>query len=79
MALTRACGHAGTVTHMAPELIERGEVSTACDVYAFGILMWECYTRLTPYKGLGPPQVLVGVVSSRLRPAFSASTPPGSG
>ena len=62
---------------MAPELIERGEVSTACDVYAFGILMWEIYTRLQPYKGLGPPQVLMGVVSSQLRPAFASTTPQG--
>lgn len=62
---------------MAPELIERGEVSTACDVYAFGILMWEMYTRLQPYKGLGPPQVLMGVVSSQLRPAFASTTPQG--
>ena len=49
---------AGTVTHMAPELIANGLVSTACDVYAFGIFMWECYTCLTPYKGLMPPQAL---------------------
>lgn len=66
---------AGTVTHMAPELIENGNVSTKCDVYAFGILMWELYTRLTPYKGLGPPQILMGVVSSKLRPAFASTTP----
>jgi serine/threonine protein kinase len=62
---------------MAPELISSGEVSTACDVYAFGVLMWECYTSVTPYKGLLPPQVLMGVVSSQLRPAFASTTPPG--
>jgi serine/threonine protein kinase len=69
--------HLGTVTHMAPELIEHGEVSTKCDVYAFGIFMFECYTRLTPYKGLGSPQILMGVVSSKLRPAFASTTPQG--
>ncbi len=62
---------------MAPELIARGEVSTACDVYAFGVLMWESYTSLTPYKGLSSPQVLMGVVSSQLRPAFASTTPQG--
>lgn len=67
----------GTVTHMPPELIERGEVSTKCDVYAFGIFMWECYTRLAPYKGLKPPQIVLGVVSEKLRPAFSETTPKG--
>lgn len=69
--------HAGTVTHMAPELIERGDVSTKCDVYAFGIFMWECYTRLAPYKGLKPPQIVLGVVSEKLRPAFASNTPEG--
>lgn len=61
---------------MPPELIESGAVSTACDVYAFGILMWECYTALPVYKGLMPPQVLMGVASSQLRPAFASTTPP---
>jgi serine/threonine protein kinase len=62
---------------MAPELIENGEVSAKCDVYAFGIFMWECYTMLTPYKGLKPPQIVLGVVSSQLRPAFASTTPSG--
>ena len=29
---------AGTVTHMAPELLAGGAMSAAADVYAFGIL-----------------------------------------
>lgn len=60
---------------MPPELIESGEVSTACDVYAFGILMWECYTAVAVYKGLMPPQVVMGVASSQLRPSFASTTP----
>ena len=32
---------AGTLTHMAPEVIMKGHVSKAADVYAFGIMMWE--------------------------------------
>lgn len=29
---------AGTVTHMAPELLQGGRMSSAADVYAFGVL-----------------------------------------
>lgn len=32
----------GTVTHLAPEMFQPGSaVTTAVDVYAFGVLMWE--------------------------------------
>lgn len=30
--------YTGTITHMAPELLERGGMSRAADVYSFGIL-----------------------------------------
>lgn len=37
---------AGTVTHLAPEMFQAGSrVTTAVDVYAFGIFMYELYTR----------------------------------
>lgn len=39
---------AGTVTHLAPEMFRVGtRITTAVDVYAFGIMMWE----------VGPPLV----------------------
>ena len=37
---------AGTVTHMAPELLSGDSMSTAADVYAFGILS---KSNLRPY------------------------------
>jgi hypothetical protein len=37
---------AGTVTHLAPEMFKAGtKITKAVDAYAFGILMWEAYTR----------------------------------
>ena len=69
--------YSGTVTHMPPELIENGLVVAAGDVYAFGVIMWEAYSRLAPYKGLVHPQIIVGVVSSCLRPAFPSTCPAG--
>ena len=34
-------GMRGTPAYIAPELIDEGKLSPACDVYAFGIIMWE--------------------------------------
>jgi hypothetical protein len=42
----------GTATHLAPELLRAGtKISTAADVYAFGILLWECYTAKRAFAG----------------------------
>ena len=42
----------GTPMYMAPELLANEPYSSAVDVYAMGILMWEMYTqvRQTPHK-----------------------------
>ncbi|GLI61443.1 hypothetical protein VaNZ11_003807, partial [Volvox africanus] len=67
--------YSGTVTHMAPELIEDGKVYQQGDVYAFGIIMWEIYTSSTPYQSMAHPQIMVGVVTHNLRPKFPTNCP----
>lgn len=42
----------GTLTHVPPELLCAGRLSSAADVYAFGVMMWEMMTGCVPYKGL---------------------------
>ena len=44
-------GTYGTVTHCPPELLTAGRLSKAADVYAFGVLCWECYTGRRPWEG----------------------------
>jgi serine/threonine protein kinase len=44
-------GTYGTVTHCPPELLTTGRLSKAADVYAFGVLCWECYTGRRPWEG----------------------------
>ena len=39
----------GTPAYLAPELIEREEISTANDIYAFGIILYEMLTGRYPY------------------------------
>ncbi|GFR97664.1 protein kinase [Elysia marginata] len=36
---------------MAPELLAAREVTAKADVYSFGILLWEMFTREAPYAG----------------------------
>eukprot|EP00980_Cylindrotheca_fusiformis_P000763 scaffold183_cov112-Cylindrotheca_fusiformis.AAC.2 len=52
-------GITGTAYWMAPELL-RGESgnTTASDVYAFGIVLYEIYSRREPYDGEDPTTVL---------------------
>jgi serine/threonine protein kinase len=66
----------GTMTHMAPEIMLKGHVSKAADVYAFGMLLWETVTAQHAYKGV--PRALLGhqVTVLRKRPDLPAHTPP---
>eukprot|EP00877_Chromochloris_zofingiensis_P012015 jgi/Chrzof1/7067/Cz02g09160.t1 len=42
----------GTIAYMAPECFEaKGVVTEKCDIYALGIILWECITGQKPYKG----------------------------
>src|SRR5689334_9294345 len=43
---------------MAPEQIEGGEVDTRTDVFALGVLLYECLVGHLPFEGKNPAQVL---------------------
>ncbi|KIZ04317.1 putative serine/threonine-protein kinase roco8 [Monoraphidium neglectum] len=67
---------AGTITHLAPEMFRVGtRITTAVDVYAFGVLMWEFYTRQQPYSGYSRDGV-ADTVRAGGRPTFPPGTPP---
>src|SRR4029077_8292094 len=48
----------GSPAHMAPEQIEGGEVDARTDVFALGVLMYECLVGHLPFEGKNPAQVL---------------------
>ena len=69
----RKSGHIGTPYWMAPELLMGGHVSTAGDIYAFGVTLWELMTRKSPYADLDIPHVLIlqQITEGTLRPDCS--------
>jgi serine/threonine protein kinase len=34
---------------MAPEVMQGRDITEKCDVYAFGIVLWELFTGLEPF------------------------------
>eukprot|EP00798_Chlamydomonas_sp_ICE-L_P029571 gene29571-5921_t len=61
---------------MPPELLARGTLSTACDVYSMGMLMWEIYMAKAVHKALRDNEVIIKVVNEKLRPEFPPDVPP---
>ncbi|XP_044464097.1 serine/threonine-protein kinase EDR1-like isoform X3 [Mangifera indica] len=59
---------AGTPEWMAPEVLRNEQANEKCDVYSFGVILWELATLWIPWKGLNPMQVVgaVGFQNRRL-------------
>jgi eukaryotic-like serine/threonine-protein kinase len=55
--LTRDGQLLGTPQYLAPELIEGAAASTASDIYAFGCVLYECLTGLTPFGGRAASEI----------------------
>ncbi|XP_021739006.1 probable serine/threonine-protein kinase SIS8 [Chenopodium quinoa] len=59
---------AGTPEWMAPEVLRNEPSNEKCDVYSFGVILWELVTLSVPWTGLNPMQVVgaVGFQNRRL-------------
>lgn len=70
-------GAAGTPFFLAPEIL-RGETGNTVesDAYAFGMVLYEVYSRKDPYQGEKPLDVLRLVASAKKRPSPPRSMPP---
>ena len=72
-------GAAGTPFWMAPELLSGESTNTAeSDVYSFGIILYELYSRKDPYEGEDSTEVLKLIVDERVskRPPVPVGCPP---
>jgi tRNA A-37 threonylcarbamoyl transferase component Bud32/predicted negative regulator of RcsB-dependent stress response len=53
-SLTGSEGFLGTLNYMAPEQLERGEATTATDIYALGLVMYEMVAGRRPFADAIP-------------------------
>jgi serine/threonine protein kinase len=65
----------GTPHWCAPEVLRGERYDEMCDVYSFGIFLFELAAREAPYKGLPQSIVLPGVVAGTLRPEMPPDAP----
>lgn len=66
----------GTITHMAPELILYGHQSMQCDIYSFGIIMWELYYQKNAYNDNNRVSIVNHVIMENKRPEFANNCDP---
>ncbi|GAM26536.1 hypothetical protein SAMD00019534_097110 [Acytostelium subglobosum LB1] len=64
----------GTSCWMAPEVFRNDTYTESCDVYSFGIVLWEIYTRTEPYSGINSWSIPVMVTKGE-RPAIPNDCP----
>lgn len=66
----------GTCRWMAPEVVtQQEEITWKCDVYSYGIVLWEMLTREIPFQDLENQQVLYAVTFDDERPPIPDSFP----
>jgi serine/threonine-protein kinase len=76
--VTRTGEQVLTPSHASPEQITGGVVTTATDVYALGVLLYDLLTGRAPYGGPGtPPAALARQIVETLPPRPSAAVTEG--
>jgi tRNA A-37 threonylcarbamoyl transferase component Bud32 len=68
----------GTAQWMAPELFEKKtEITTAVDIYSFGMVLWELVTGEIPFKTAPNQTVVIGWIIKGEKEEIPETCPPG--
>ncbi|KAG0730174.1 Mitogen-activated protein kinase kinase kinase 7 [Chionoecetes opilio] len=65
----------GSAAWMAPEVFEGKLYTEKCDVYSWGIILWEVVTRRVPFEDLGLAVRIMWAVHQRQRPPLITGCP----
>lgn len=68
-------GETGTLGYMAPEVLHGKPYNRKCDVYSFGICLWEIYCCDMPYPDLSFTEMTYAVVRQNRRPKIPRCCP----
>ncbi|CAL1357143.1 unnamed protein product [Linum trigynum] len=68
-------GQIGTIGYMAPEVFASKPYDSKCDVYSFGICLWEIYCCEAPFAHLGFSHQTSPVVYKSVRPEIPGNCP----
>ena len=65
----------GTPLWMAPEVFSSNKYTEKCDVFSFGIILWEVLTRRIPYEGVREPVAVLWAICNNKRPPMIRKCP----
>jgi mitogen-activated protein kinase kinase kinase 9 len=66
----------GTFQWMAPEVISKENYTEKADVYSFGIILWEFWSKDPPYKGIKAKDVAKKILTNKdFRPVIPDEVP----
>ncbi|KAL1561771.1 serine/threonine-protein kinase STY13-like [Salvia divinorum] len=68
-------GETGTLGYMAPEVLDGKPYNRKCDVYSFGVCVWEIYCCDLPYNDFSFADIMSAVVRQNLRPEIPRCCP----
>ncbi|XP_022775583.1 serine/threonine-protein kinase HT1-like [Durio zibethinus] len=64
-----------TISYMAPEVINSKPYDRKCDVYSFGICLWEIYCCDMPYPNIGFSELTSAILYENMRPEIPKHCP----
>ncbi|GAB1607027.1 mitogen-activated protein kinase kinase kinase 7-like [Argonauta hians] len=74
---THMTNNKGSAAWMAPEVFEGSNYSEKCDVFSWGIILWEIFTRKKPFDEMGGPAFrIMWAVHQGIRPPLIKNLPP---